>query len=125
MPRNLLKLVLITVLSIALARPVKAETLNSLGDQIIAGIVVVSAAVVVGVVLIVLHEKHKTRAITGCVISGAGGMSVIDDKDKRIYALSGDPVGIKPGDRMTMEGRRRGNIFEARSVMKDLGVCPL
>jgi hypothetical protein len=123
MLRNLLKLVLIAILSIALARPVKAETFNSLGDQIIAGIVVVSAAVVVGVVLIVLHEKHKTRAITGCVTSGAGGMSVTDDKDKQVYALSGDPVGVKPGDRMTLEGRRRGNIFEARSVMKDLGVC--
>ena len=123
MLRNLLKLVLIAILSIALARPVKAETFNSLGDQIIAGIVVVSAAVVVGVVLIVLHEKHKTRAITGCVTSGAGGMSVTDDKDKQVYALSGDPVGVKPGDRMTLEGRRRGKIFEARSVIKDLGVC--
>jgi hypothetical protein len=50
-------------------------------------------------------------------------MSVTDDKDKRVYALSGDPVGVKPGDRMTLEGRRRGNIFEARSVMKDLGIC--
>jgi hypothetical protein len=123
MQRDLLKVVLIAILSIALVRPAKAETFNSLGDQIIAGIVVVSAAVVVGIVLIVLHEKHKTRAITGCVTSGAGGMSVTDDKEKRVYALSGDPVGVKPGDRMTLEGRRRGKIFEARSVIKDLGVC--
>src|ERR1017187_3505034 len=101
MPRNLFKLVLITVLSVALVRPARAETFNALGDQIVAGIVVVSAAVVVGIVLIVLHEKHKTRAITGCVTSGSGGMSVIDDKEKRVYALSGDPVGIKAGDRMT------------------------
>jgi uncharacterized membrane protein AbrB (regulator of aidB expression) len=84
MQRDLLKVVLIAILSIALVRPAKAETFNSLGDQIIAGIVVVSAAVVVGIVLIVLHEKHKTRAITGCVTSGAGGMSVTDDKEKRV-----------------------------------------
>jgi hypothetical protein len=123
MPRNLLKLALIAILSIALVRPARAETLNSLGDQIIAGIVVVSAAVGVGIVLIVLHEKHKTRAITGCVTSRPGGTSVTDEKDKRVYTLSGDPVGVKPGDRETLEGKRRGKIFEARSVIKDLGVC--
>jgi hypothetical protein len=68
---NLLKLVLIATFCVGLARPAKAETFNTLGDQIIAGIVVVSAAVVVGVVLIVLHEKHKTRIVTGCVASGS------------------------------------------------------
>ncbi len=126
MPRNLLKVVLIAVLSVALVRPARAETLDAVGKQIYAGIAVVGAAVAVGIVLIVLHEKHKTKAITGCVTSGASGMSVTDDKDKRVYALSGDPVGIKPGDRMTLEGKRRGGkipVFEARSVTKDLGVC--
>ena len=119
MPHKLLKLVLIAILCIVLVRPARAETFNSLGDQIIAGIVVVSAAVVVGIVLIVLHEKHKTRTVTGCVASG----SLTDDKDKKVYALSGDPVGLKSGDRMTVEGKRRGKIFEARSVIKDLGAC--
>lgn len=117
------KLISTALLCIALVRPAKAETINAAGDRIIAGIVVVSSAVAVGIVLIVLHEKHKTRAITGCVSSGAGGMSVIDAKDKRVYALSGDPAGLKPGDRMTLAGKRRGKGFEALSVMKDLGVC--
>ena len=126
MLRNLFKVVLIAVLSVALVRPARAETLDTLGTQIYAGIAVVGAAIAVGIVLIVLHEKHKTKAITGCVASGVSGMSVTDDKDKRVYALSGDPVGIKPGDRRTLEGKRRGGkmpVFEARSVTKDLGVC--
>jgi hypothetical protein len=119
MLRNLLKLGLIATLCVGLAKPAKAETFNALGDQIIAGIVVVSAAVVVGVVLIVLHEKHKTRIVTGCIASGR----LTDDKDKQVYTLSGDPVGLKSGDRMTLEGKRRGRVFEAHSVIKDLGAC--
>ena len=59
------------------------------GFQIIAGIVVVSAAVVVGIVLIVLHEKHKTRSVTGCVASG----SLTDDKDKQVYLYDVTPDG--------------------------------
>ena len=126
MPRNLWKVVLIAVLSVALVRPARAETLDTAGKQIYAGIAVVGAAIAVGIILIVLHEKHKTRAITGCVTSGASGMSVTDDKDKRVYALSGDPVGIKPGDRMTLQGKARGGktpVFEAQSITKDLGGC--
>lgn len=119
MARSFWKALLITILCIGLVRPAKAETFNALGDQIIIGIVVVSAAVAVGIVFIVLHEKHKTRTITGCIAPG----SLTDDKDKQVYTLSGDRVGVKPGDRMTLEGKRRGKTFEAHSVIKDLGVC--
>jgi len=108
---------------VTLAKPSKAESLDTAGKQIIAGIVVVSAALAVGITLLILHEKHKTSAITGCVTPSASGMSVTDEKDKRVYALSGDPVGVKPGDRETLEGKRHGKIFAARSVIKDLGVC--
>jgi len=120
MLRDPLKLVLIAILCVGLIRPARAETLNAAGDQIIAGIVVVSAAVAVGIVFIVLHEKHKTQTITGCVVSG----QLTDDKDKQVYKVSGDPGWLKQGDRMTLEGKRRGKVFQARSVIKDLGVCP-
>ena len=33
-------------------------------------------------------------------------MSVTDDTDKRFYALSGNTAGIKPGDRMTLQGKK-------------------
>jgi hypothetical protein len=126
MSRNLWKATLIAALIVAIIRPARAESLDTAGKQIYAGIAVVGAAVAVGIVLIVLHEKHKTRAITGCVASGTSGMSVTDDKDKRVYVLSGDPVGIKPGERMTLQGKPRGGkvpVFDAQSVVKDLGVC--
>lgn len=121
---NLWKVLLIAILSVSLVEPARAESLDSAGKQIYAGIAVVSAAVVVGVVFIVLHEKHKTNSVTGCVSSRAGRWSVTDDK-KKVYALSGDPVGIKPDERMTLEGRLGGKTltFNARRVTKDLGAC--
>ena len=128
MPHNFWRVFLIAILSAALARPARAETLETAGRQIVAGIVVVSAAIAVGITLIILHQKHKTSSITGCVTSGAGDVTVTDDKDKRTYLLLGNPVGVKLGDRMTFEGKRRTEsgkkfVFEARSVTKDFGAC--
>jgi len=116
------------LLSAALATNVRAETLSAARDQIVTGIVVVSAGVAVGVTLLILHKKHKQSGITGCVSAGATGMEVTDESDKRIYSLAGDPAGAKPGERMTLEGMRRkgsGNmpIFEARRVIGDFGAC--
>jgi hypothetical protein len=128
MPNNLSRVVLIIALSFALAAPAPAESVNAAGDQVVAAIVVVSAAVAVGVIFLILHEKHKTIPITGCVTSEASGMKLTDEKDRRIYPLSGETAGVKPGDRMTLEGKRQADgkksIFEVRRATKDFGVCP-
>jgi hypothetical protein len=120
-------IVLIIVLSGALAVPARAESFQTLGRQIDVGIVVVSVAIGALVVFLIVHYSHKTSKITGCIRSGANGLSVTDEKDKRLYALSGDPVGVKPGDRMTLAGKRKQSgqtfVFEAQSVTQDLGAC--
>lgn len=127
MTLKLWRAVLIAVLSVALAAPARAESLQTAGRQVEVGIIVAPVAVAVVVTLLILHYKHKRGAITGCVTSGAIGMSVTDEKDKRIYAVSGDPVGVKPGERMTLEGKRKQSgktlVFEAHSVTKDFGAC--
>ena len=127
MSHNFWRCLLIAVLAAALVTPSRAESLNAAGDQIITGIVVVSAALAVLVTLLILHQKHKTSTITGCVRSSANGMSLTDEKDQRTYALSGDPVGVKAGDRMTFQGKRKKAnntlVFEAQSVTKDFGAC--
>ena len=121
------RVVLIAVVCVALTVPARAESFETAGNQILAGIIVVSVALGVTVTVLVLHYKHKKLAITGCVISAQNGLSLTDEKDKRIYILSGDPVGIKPGDRMTLEGNRKHRdntlVFEAHRVTKDFGVC--
>jgi hypothetical protein len=52
----------------------------------VVGIVVTAVALVVVTVLVIHYSKK--RAITGCVVSGQSGITLIDEKDKQIYTLS-------------------------------------
>lgn len=116
-----LKALAAIILLTTLVVPAHAESLDTAGKQLYAGIAVVSAATVVGVIFLVRHEHHKMRTITGCVASGPAGMSL--EADGKIYPLSGDQKAIRPGEKMTLEGRREGNKFQTQSVIKDLGAC--
>jgi len=56
-------------------------------------------------------------------------MSMTDEKDKRLYALSGTTADVKPGDRMTWQGKKikpkdAGKTLsgETTLVAKDLGL---
>ena len=102
--RDLWRWVLIVALSAVLITPARADKLQTEGEEIVIGIVAVSAALVVATVLLIHYSKKRT--ITGCVSSGETGMTVTDEKDKQIYALSGNTVGIKPGDRMRLQGKK-------------------
>jgi hypothetical protein len=51
-------------------------------------------------------------------------MSLVNDKDARVYTLSGNTGVVKPGERITVEGRRKGALtYEVQSLVKDFGVC--
>lgn len=57
-------------------------------------------------------------------------MSVSDEKNKRIYALTGNTADIKPGDRVTLQGkvakRKDANAplaWEVNKETKDFGAC--
>jgi hypothetical protein len=126
--------VLLLILGLALATPTVAQIgkvsgrIGPSAGPIIAGIVGAAAAVVV-VTIVVIHESTKKRVITGCVVSGDNGMSVQNEKDKRSYALSGNTIGLKPGDRMTLQGKKispsgsSGQTWEVRKTIRDLRVC--
>jgi carbon starvation protein CstA len=123
----LCRAVVVAILCAAVVAPAPAESIETAGKQITAGIIVVSAAVAVGVILLVIHYKGKKSSVTGCVISGASGMTLKDEKDQRTYALSDDTATVKPGDRMTLEGQRKKSgatfIFETQKVRRDFGAC--
>jgi len=129
-PTFLCRALVVATLTLTLIAPARAESLETAGKQITAGIVVVSAAVVVVVILLVIHYKHKKSSITGCVASGASGMNLTDEKDKRPYTLSGDTAALKPGDRMTLVGKKEkgaapistSTVFEVQKV-RDFGAC--
>jgi hypothetical protein len=126
--------VLIIALGLALARPTSAQQCFPCGQigpstgPIIAAIVGVAAALIVATVVVIHYSKK--RAITGCVNTGANGMTVTDEKDKEIYALSGDATGVKAGDRMKFQGKKvkskgpdKTLVWETKKVAKDFGAC--
>ena len=120
---------LIVALCMILAIPTQADQLGDDARNVVIGIVAVSVALVV-IIVVVVHESRKKRTITGCIISGANGMSLTDEKDKRIYALSGNTADIKPGDRVTLHGKRvhpkSANAtlaWQVNNEIKDLGAC--
>ena len=107
-----------------LLAPSSGGGFQKLKDEFAIGIAVAAVAIAVVVVVLV---KHRPQRITGCVNSGANRMSVTDEKDKRSYALSGNPAGVKAGYRMTLEGKRKhagkALAFETRKVGRELGTC--
>ena len=63
---------------------------------------------------------------------GGERKTVTDEKDKRVYVLSGNMVGVKPGDRVTLLGHKSKPkapdttlVWETKEVTKDFGVCQL
>jgi hypothetical protein len=129
--------VLIAALGMLLATPAEAQirqigVSGQIGPKpgpIIAAVVAVAVAVVV-VTVVVIHEASKKRAITGCVSSNDNVMSLTDEKDKRIYVLSGSTTDIKAGERFTLRGKKakstKGNetlVWEVNGAIKNLGAC--
>ena len=126
--KSLGRAALVLVLCGALAAPARADLQSRVSNDIVAGVVVAAAVVVVAAILIVHYSKK--RSVTGCVMSAPSGMTVTDEKDRKIYALSGNTAGITPGDRMKLRGKKikskgpnKTLVWEAGSVAKDLGVC--
>ncbi len=122
--------VLVVVMSVALTAPARADNLNTTARNIIIGIVAVTAAVAVVLTVVILHESKKDKIITGCVSSSVNGMTIIDENNSRVYELTGNTVGITPGERLRLKGKKaksrdsaRTLIWVTTSVNRDLGAC--
>ena len=120
--------VLVVVLCAALVTPARADKLTADVAGIIVAIVVVGVTLAFVVPATIIHYT-KRRTITGCVSSGANGMSVTDEKDKQIYTLSGVKSDVTPGNRMRLHGKKvksksldKTLIWETTKVTKDFGV---
>jgi len=127
-----LSAVLIIALSFVLCMPAEAQgssgTIGGVGTGTIVGVIVGVVAGVAVVAIVALHYSKK-RTITGCVKPAENGMIVNDEKDKLVYTLSGDMAGVKPGERMTLQGKKikpnAGNPlgWEITKIRTDYGVC--
>jgi hypothetical protein len=121
--------ILIVALCVVLSPSAEAQD-KIVSNGTIVGVIVGMVAAVAIVAYVVIHESTKKRSITGCVLPAENGMSVTDEKDKRSYALSGNTRDIKPGDRMTLQGKKikprdagKPVVWETKTISKDFGVC--
>ena len=119
--------VLIVALTVGFATPARADKPATV--LIVVAATTVAAAIAV-VALVSVHHKRKKIVITGCVIAAEKGMTLTDEEDKKLYMLSGDTIGIKPGDRVKLLGKKvkpkgpdKTRVWEAKEVIKDFGVC--
>jgi hypothetical protein len=88
------------------------------------------AVVVVGtVVLVEVHKSHHT--LKGCVTAGPGGITVLNERDQRVYALTGITAGVKLGDIVKVNGNREkgqndsagDEDFTITHFSRDFGPC--
>jgi hypothetical protein len=126
--RYVWRVALIGLLCVALSTAANADQLQSDADHFLAAAIAVVAVVVV-VTVVLINQASSNRTVTGCISSAPNGMLVTSEKDKKVYALTGDMTGVKLGDRMTLHLKKiktKGSntlTWETKKVSKDFGVC--
>jgi hypothetical protein len=120
--------ILVFFLGVGLAIPARA--VNPEKIVIAIGATTAAAAIVAFITISSFHHRHKSIVITGCVVPAESGMAMNNNDDKKLYLLSGDTTGVKPGERMSLLGKesKSNRQAQARSwqitkVVKDFGVC--
>jgi hypothetical protein len=113
-------------LTVVLPLPARAAT----AETVLIAITATTLAAAIAVVTVAtIHHRRRKIAITGCMVSVDKAITVIDEEDKKRYLLSGDITGIRPGDRMSLEGKKakssdKALVWEVKAVIKDFGKCP-
>lgn len=83
------------------------------------------AAAGAGILFLTLHYHGR---VTGCVQPADDGLRLLDEKNKKSYALLPGDVYLKPGQLVQLKGKKSKNdagaeTFAARKLVKDLGAC--
>jgi hypothetical protein len=88
------------------------------------------AVIVVGtVVLVEVHKSHHT--VKGCVTAGPDGLQVHNERDQKVYALTGVTANVKIGDIVKLNGDKEKNQkdsagdvdFMIQKMSRDYGPC--
>lgn len=88
------------------------------------------AAIAVGVIVAVeVHKSHHT--LKGCVTSNTSGLELLNDGNKKVYALTGMTTGVKPGDVVRVHGNKQKykkgspghQDFTVEKMVRDFGAC--
>lgn len=92
---------------------------------VIIAIVAVGVAIGVAAVLVVRHHP----ALTGCVAAAPGGMTLDNESDHAVFALTGNTSTLKAGERFRLAGQKQKKgpagerVFAVSEVRKDYGAC--
>jgi hypothetical protein len=90
----------------------------------------IAAGIAVGtVVLVEVNKSHHT--IKGCVTAGPDGLEVQNEKNNKVYSLTGVTANVKPGDIVQVHGSKEkgekdgsGNQdFKVAKMSRDYGPC--
>ena len=95
---------------------------------IIGGIAASGAVIGVVVYYAVSHANHSLK---GCASSGSNGLELQSESDQRTFLLKGITADVKPGDRVSLKGKKmkapKGSsgspAFLVEKLTKDYGAC--
>lgn len=84
------------------------------------------AAAGVGLAYLALHNR---ATLVGCVEQSSSGNKLMDEKDKKTYALlASNDIALSPGERVAVKGKKTKDdsgklTFQATKLVKDYGSC--
>ena len=99
------------------------------------GIAVGVTAAVVGIALYVHHRNSKKSkaapfhsSVVGCTQFANDRMTLLDEKEKKVYSLVAAGMEVKSGERVELTGNKAvgdsgKRIFTAHTLTRNLGFC--
>ena len=128
--RGTLALFVVAVLFMSPARPARAQILITHDAGKLAGIAGGLAAIGAGIGIGVYVAVHHNHRLTGCAITGTGGLQLRSAGDSQTYALVGEVSAIKFGERVRLSGKKSKKSgddapreFLVERLDKDFGAC--
>jgi hypothetical protein len=131
--KQILAAVIVCAVAATTTAPASAQSSTPIGGVTHSDVVwigVAIGAIGAGIGIGIYYAVHHKSSLTGCAISGANGLELMNKGDQQKYALVGEVAVIKPGDLIRVSGKRvkkpSGPIpqFLVEHLSKDDGACP-
>lgn len=103
--------------ALLICQPAEGQTggIGPSKGQVAGALIGAIAAVIVITVGIVYVVKHKP-SVTGCAVESPSGLTLQNEADHQNLRLTGNTAGIKPGDRVKVNGSARSRSQVPRAA---------
>jgi hypothetical protein len=130
---QILAAVIVCALAASTNAPASAQASTPIGgvtksDAVWIGVAL--GAIGAGIGIGIYYAVHHNSSLTGCAVSGANGLELMNKGDQRTYALVGAVTVIKPGESIRVSGKRVKKSsgpapqFLVEHLSRDYGACP-